>query len=211
MSKTIKQIADELGVSKQAVHQKRKSEALSTALQPFTTTVDGVVYISVDGEKLLKQAFLKQNEPQPSTSTVNEFTPVDGHVDGQEHPLYTILREQLATLNKQLDEKDSQINEKDSLIKQLQKDLETERQHSREQSDKFAELAKGAQQLHAGSIKQQLGAGEPAHGEEVAIDAEPVDSPAEEPAAQPAAPAEPGQRLSIFEKVRLMVKIFRGK
>ena len=41
MSKTIKQIADELGVTKQAVHQKRKSKELSTALQPFTTTVDG--------------------------------------------------------------------------------------------------------------------------------------------------------------------------
>ena len=41
MSKTVKQIADELGVSKQAVHQKRKSKELSTALQPFTTTVDG--------------------------------------------------------------------------------------------------------------------------------------------------------------------------
>lgn len=202
MSKTIKQIADELGVSKQAVHQKRKSEALSTALQPFTTTVDGVVYISVDGEKLLKQAFLKQNEPQPSTSTVNEFTPVDGHVDGQEHPLYTILREQLATLNKQLDEKDSQI-------KQLQKDLETERQHSREQSDKFAELAKGAQQLHAGSIKQQLGAGSPAHGEEVTIDAEPVDPPAEEPATQPTAP-EPG-KLRFKERLKLAAKILKGE
>ena len=41
MSKTVKQIADELGVSKQAVHQKRKSKELSTALQPFTSTVDG--------------------------------------------------------------------------------------------------------------------------------------------------------------------------
>ena len=39
MSKTVKQIADELGVSKQAVHQKRKSKELSTALQPFTSTV----------------------------------------------------------------------------------------------------------------------------------------------------------------------------
>ena len=36
MSKTVKQIADELGVSKQAVHQKRKSKELSTALQPLT-------------------------------------------------------------------------------------------------------------------------------------------------------------------------------
>lgn len=42
MAKTIKQIVDEIGISKQAVHQKRKSKLLSTSLQPFTTTVDGV-------------------------------------------------------------------------------------------------------------------------------------------------------------------------
>lgn len=39
MAKTIKQITDEIGISKQAVHQKRKSKLLSTSLQPFTTTV----------------------------------------------------------------------------------------------------------------------------------------------------------------------------
>jgi hypothetical protein len=55
--KTIKQIADELGVSKQAVHQKRKAPALSTTLRPLTSTVGGVVYIAVDGEKLIKSAF----------------------------------------------------------------------------------------------------------------------------------------------------------
>ena len=79
MSKTVKQIADELGVSKQAVHQKRKSKELSTALQPFTSTVDGVVYISVDGENLIKQAFLKNDRKQVDdklSSTVDgSFTP----------------------------------------------------------------------------------------------------------------------------------------
>lgn len=52
MSKTIRQLAEEIGVSKQAVHQKRKSKALSIDLQPFTSTVDGMVYIDSDGEKL---------------------------------------------------------------------------------------------------------------------------------------------------------------
>ena len=37
MSKTVKQIADELGV----VHQKRKSKQLSTTLQSFIIAVDG--------------------------------------------------------------------------------------------------------------------------------------------------------------------------
>jgi predicted transcriptional regulator len=34
--KTIKQIADEVGVTKQAVHQKMKKEPLSTSLQSLT-------------------------------------------------------------------------------------------------------------------------------------------------------------------------------
>ena len=55
--KTIRQIADELGVNKQAVHQKRKSKELSTVLQPFKSTIDGVIYIDVDGENIIKSAF----------------------------------------------------------------------------------------------------------------------------------------------------------
>ena len=79
MSKTVKQIADELGVTKQAVHQKRKSKELATALQPFTTMVDGVVYISVDGEELIKQAFFKHDCKQVdgsfATTVDGSFTP----------------------------------------------------------------------------------------------------------------------------------------
>lgn len=55
--KTIRQIADEIGVSKQAVFKKIKREPLSTSLQGFTATVDGRLMVSVDGEKLIKQAF----------------------------------------------------------------------------------------------------------------------------------------------------------
>lgn len=111
MSKTIKQIADELGVSKQAVHQKRKSKELSTALQPFTSTVDGAIYISVDGEKLIKQAFLNSgckhvDDNQPSTI----YTEVDSN-------LYGILKATIDTLQEQLNVKDKQIVELTETIK----------------------------------------------------------------------------------------------
>ena len=91
MSKTVRQLAEEIGVSKQAVHQKRKSKALSTALQLFTSTVDGVVYIDVDGEKLIKQAF-----------GVNECKQVDDNV-------YTVLNNTIDMLKEQLTIKDKQI------------------------------------------------------------------------------------------------------
>lgn len=114
ISKTIKQIADELGVSKQAVHQKRKSKSLSTALQPFTSTVDGVIYISVDGENILKQAFSKNNckhvdDNKPST--------VDSCVDGN---IYNILKQTIDTLKQQLEVKDKQITELQKLLDQQQ-------------------------------------------------------------------------------------------
>lgn len=69
--KTIRQIANEIGVSKQAVFKKMKCEPLSTSLQGLTTTVDGKLMVSVDGEKLIKQAFFKD---EPSTN----HQPVDG-------------------------------------------------------------------------------------------------------------------------------------
>lgn len=69
MSKTIKEIAEEIGVSKQAIFKKMKREPLSTSLQGLTSTVDGRLTVSVDGEKLIKQAFFKDG---PST-TVNQI------------------------------------------------------------------------------------------------------------------------------------------
>lgn len=76
--KTIRQIADEIGVSKQAVFKKIKREPLSTSLQGLTATVDGRLMVEVDGEKLIKQAF---SEIAPST-TDNQLTgAVDGLVD----------------------------------------------------------------------------------------------------------------------------------
>lgn len=171
--KTVKQIADELGVSKQAVHQKRKSKRLSSTLQSFTTTVDGIVYIAPEGEALLKQAFLRNETPAASTVDDNKFTPVDGNVDGRvdgsEHQLYAILREELAAKNRQ--------------IEQLQADLAEERKHSREQAKELALLAEQAQALHAGTIKTHL----LPEGEPTEIDADP-------------APAEPKKKAGIFSR-----------
>lgn len=66
--KTVRQIANEIGVSKQAIFKKMKSEPLSTNLQQFTQKVDGTVHIAVDGEKLIKQAFAKKEAPTVNTN-----------------------------------------------------------------------------------------------------------------------------------------------
>ena len=76
--KTIKQIADELGVSKTAVRKKMTDEVKTK----FAETVSGVIYISVCGENLIKQAF-SHSEPSTKVDEVdaNHFMSVDGLVD----------------------------------------------------------------------------------------------------------------------------------
>ena len=56
--KTIRQIADEIGVSKQAVYKRYKGK-LYTACAPYAHTVQGVLYLSEQAETLIKQDFLK--------------------------------------------------------------------------------------------------------------------------------------------------------
>lgn len=144
MSKTIKQIADEIGVSKQAVHQKRKSKELSTTLQPFTSIVDGVVYISVDGEKLIKSAF-KKNEPQTGKKT---FTESPCQVVDNEFTVNFTLK----TLSKQLEEKDKQLAEKDKQIYKLQ----DENEKLINSIENMTQSLKGEQALHAGTMQREL-------------------------------------------------------
>lgn len=151
--KTIKQIADEIGVSKQAVHQKRKKEPLLTALQPFTKTVDGVIYISVEGENIIKSAFSKSasvdgiddNERAPvdgiddnKSASVdgvdnNERAPVDAKIHNDFNIIIDILQKQLEIKDKQLTENDKHIEELTSIIK--------------EQAVNIAQLADQAQKL----------------------------------------------------------------
>lgn len=59
MAKTIKQIADEIGVSKQTVYKRYKGK-LYTVCAPYAHTEQGVLYIEEQGETLIKQDFLQK-------------------------------------------------------------------------------------------------------------------------------------------------------
>ena len=54
--KTIRELADELGVSKQAIWQKIKRDS-SIDLRQFTSTKGNTVYVDVDGQKAIKSMF----------------------------------------------------------------------------------------------------------------------------------------------------------
>ena len=150
--KTIRQIADEIGVSKQAVFKKIKREPLSTSLQGLTTTVDGRLMVEVDGEKLIKQAF---SEITPST-TDNQLTgAVDGLVDApstknaektaEVDGVISVLQATIDTLQGQLEVKDRQIEQQAQTITRLTDALAAAQQ-----------TAAAAQALHAGTIQQQF-------------------------------------------------------
>ena len=77
--KTVREIAEEIGVSKQAVFKKINRQPLSTKLEGLTSTVDGRLMVSVDGEKLIKEAFEAKNECEGrQPSTVNRDVPTAG-------------------------------------------------------------------------------------------------------------------------------------
>lgn len=140
--KTIREIADEIGVSKQAVFKKIKREPLSTSLRGLTSTVDGRLTVSVDGEKLIKQAF---SQDVPST----DHQLVDGVVDGQVDGLIAVLQATIDTLQGQLEVKDRQIEQQAQTITRLSDALVAAQQ-----------TAAAAQALHAGTIQQQTLSGE---------------------------------------------------
>ena len=154
--KTIRQIADEIGVSKQAVFKKIKREPLSTSLQGFTATVDGRLMVEVDGEKLIKQAF---SEIAPSTTTNRLTGAVDGLVDApstkneekmaEVDGVISVLKATIDTLQGQLEVKDRQIEQQAQTIIRLTDTLAAAQQ-----------TAAAAQALHAGTIQQQLLTGE---------------------------------------------------
>ena len=141
--KTIKQIADEIGVSKQAVHKKIKQEPLKTELEEFTATVKNTLQIDVDGEKLIKSEFLKDK-----LTIVTHL--VDENANQSTTELISSLQAQISFLqaqNEDLRKENSKLTEK--VLEQSEKMLPLI-----EQAQKLAE---NAQTLHAmENVKPQL-------------------------------------------------------
>lgn len=166
MAKTIKEIAEELGVSKQAVFKKIKQVPLSTEIEKFISTVDGKKLVSVDGEILIKQAFQRKQKRKQKTVDVNVDAKDDGKkftvgdmVDGipsksqeQENTLAAAFQTAIDVLTRQLEEKDRQLAEKDKLLEWQTKTIE-------ELATSLAvaqHTAQAAQALHAGTLQRQI-------------------------------------------------------
>ena len=147
--KTIRQIAHEIGVTRQAVYQKIKSnKSVVKRLQLYTFTVDSTKYYTSDGEKLIKSLFSDKQAVNKGVklSTNSVYTPVNDFTPCKQEksPINTAFSGN--TVNKavnkgvnegvnkftanftdlftaQLTEKDKQLAEKDKQIAEKDKQL----------------------------------------------------------------------------------------
>lgn len=152
--KTIRQIADEIGVTRQAVYQKIKSNPSTVnSLKLYTFTVDSVKYYTSEGEALIKSLFSGKSAVKQAVnegvklSTESVYTPVNEFTAN----LTDLFTAQLKEKDKQIAEKDKQLAEKDTQIAALTAML----QSAQEQQAALVQTL-AAEQALAAADKQQL-------------------------------------------------------
>lgn len=111
--KTIKQIADELGVSKTAVRKKIENLELSDKLQ----TNGNQFAIDERQERLIKSAFSKK---KPKTENANKVC--------EKSETLRLLSDMVSTLTEQLHEKDKQIERLQTELENAQKNADQAQQ-----------------------------------------------------------------------------------
>ena len=75
MAKTIKQIADEIGVTKQAVYKRFKGK-LNTVCAPYAHTEDGILYLDEPGEQIIKNDFANTYRSNPDMLERSNGAPI---------------------------------------------------------------------------------------------------------------------------------------
>ena len=150
--KTIRQIADEIGVSKTAVNKQIANLGLRSGLRKNGNQFA----IDKHQEALIKQAFSEKSQTEIENQSQTK-TQTENHEVGD---LVCVLQATIDTLQGQLEVKDRQIEQQAQTITRLTDALAAAQQ-----------TAVAAQALHAGTIQQQLVAGE---GEELQQERETV-------------------------------------
>jgi transcriptional antiterminator len=139
MSKTIKQIADELGVSKQAVTYRIKQLEATKGNGILAVKENGILVVSLAAEKLIKSAF-SENDRQ----TFGDKAPPNNRQ--KETDILAVLQTTIDTLQGQLAIKDRQIDELTATVKIQAQSINAA--HQTELAGKFIE---GKQILSGGA------------------------------------------------------------
>ena len=139
--KTIRQIADEIGVSKTAVNKQIANLGLRSGLRKNGNQFA----IDEHQEALIKQAFSEKSQTEIENQSQTK-TQTENHEVGD---LVCVLQATIDTLQGQLSVKDKQIEELNARLAEVSSALVVAQQ-----------TAQAAQALHAGTIRQQLTDGE---------------------------------------------------
>lgn len=141
--KTVKQIADELGVTKAALQKRISREPLRTSLAPYIDTRNGTKYISDIGERLIISLITQAMDTPINLS-------IDKNIDSVgQNELYIILKNELDSKNQQLAVKDKQIQDLNARLAESNTALE----HVSAALTTAQRTAEAAQALHAGTIQ----------------------------------------------------------
>lgn len=132
MPKTIKQIADELGVSKQRVYRFIKQNCINEAHQR-----NGVMYYDDAAETRIKQGFLKNELYHEAHQNRINDTVIDAVIE--------LLREELNQKNEQIQQLNERLAETTAALVTAQQTIQAVQQ-----------TTQTAQALHVGTIQQQL-------------------------------------------------------
>jgi len=166
--KTIREIADEIGVSKQAVSYrlKRIQTDKETAKRNGVLVVkeNGILVVSLVAEMLIKQAFsesttkttTKRTAKEPSKEPPKETIVFGGEIIKLLQENIEVFKGEIKLLKEQLEAKDRQIEEKDRQIDKL-----TETVQVQAQSINFDRKNELAETLVEGKQKLIVGEGEP--------------------------------------------------
>lgn len=154
---TIKQLADQLGVSKDKV--KYQVGKLPTS---YRVKINGITYLKTAAVSQISEEVGKNSPVYLGNlpGKLPTFTPHFTHPLGDnDAPIVEVLRATIDTLQDQLAEKDRQLAEKDRQIGEKDKQLAGLNDRLADLSAALVssqKLAESAQALHAGTIQQQL-------------------------------------------------------
>ena len=163
--KTIKELADEIGVSKQAVWQKIKKES-SIDLRQFTSKKGNTVYVDVDGQKVIKSAFFNKTSTKKRQQKVfvddNVNNSVDGNPEGNEEILFlrnlvSELQSEKKDLHKLLDQQQRLALQDKKLLEEYKSEINELKALKMPQEDmKEGSSIRGEAQEEIERLKAQL-------------------------------------------------------
>lgn len=141
--KTIKQISDHLGVSKDKVKYRVKQLPAE-----WVTTEGNITYINADGERLIYA--LLGNKSGKKESVTHEDSPVNGKLPTEKSDRIEALELRIIELEKQIEsERASHAGEKLAMQKKYSEDIMELTNKLTESSDKFLRLIDQEQKLNA--------------------------------------------------------------